>query len=236
MNIVLFEPDEFQKPLLRTDERAVHILQVLRRSEGDDFDAGILNGPKGKAIVTKIGEDALSLEFNWNSDEEPALYPIDLVVGLSRPQTNRKILQDATALGVRSIRFVTTERGEPSYASSKLWTTGEWRRHVVAGVAQAFTTRMPQVYFEMSLKDAIDALDATPTRIALDNYEAEIGLGEIDATSSIGLALGSERGWTGKERELLRENGYTLAHLGPRPLRTETAAIAGIALLLEMFW
>ena len=48
----------------------------------------------------------------------------------------------------------------------------------------------------------------------------------------ITLAVGSERGWTGAERDLLRENGYTLAALGERVLRTETASIAGTALCL----
>lgn len=233
MNIVLFESEEIGKPLALSDERAKHIVEVLRRREGDSFDAGVIDGMRGKATVRSIGAASIELAFELEHEEAP-LYPIDLIVGLSRPQTNRKILQEATSLGVRSLSFVATERGEPSYATSKLWSTGEWRRHVIAGVAQAFTTRVPRVAFGVSLESALDANESAKLKIALDNYEAELALSEVELEGDpIVLALGSERGWTGTEREMLREHDYTLAHLGARPLRTETATIAGIALLLR---
>ena len=235
MNIVLFEPEEIACPLARSDERAKHIVDVLRRREGDSFDAGAIDGLRGKATVRSIGKDSIDLEFDLQV-EEPPLYPIDIIVGLSRPQTNRKILQEATSLGVRSLSFVTTERGEPSYSTSKLWTTGEWRRHVIAGVAQAFTTRVPRVDYGMSLEAALDANEDAKLKIALDNYEAKLALSEFESDGDATvLALGSERGWTAGERQLFRDRKYTLAHLGTRPLRTETATIAGIALLLRSF-
>ena len=233
MNIVLFEPDEIGKALALSDERAKHILNVLRRQQGDTFDAGVIDGKRGKATVQSIGNESIDLQFDLQH-EEPFLFPIDLIIGLSRPQTNRKILQEATSMGVRSLSFVTTERGEPSYATSKLWTTGEWRRHVIAGVVQAYTTRMPQVSFGISLEAALEANESVEVKIALDNYEAESALSDVDrGRGSIALALGSERGWAGAERALLREHRFQLAHLGSRPLRTETAAVAGIAVLLS---
>jgi len=233
MNIVLFEPDEIGKALALSDERAKHILNVLRRQEGDTFDAGVVDGKRGKATVQSIGDESIDLQFDLQH-EEPFLFPIDLIIGLSRPQTNRKILQEATSMGVRSLSFVATERGEPSYATSKLWTTGEWRRYVIAGVVQAYTTRMPQVSFGISLESALEANERAEVKIALDNYEAESALSEVDrGRGSIALALGSERGWTGAERALLRVHRFQLAHLGSRPLRTETAAVAGIAVLLS---
>ncbi len=124
MNIVLFEESELGRELPLGDERAVHVLKVLRRGVGDDFDVGLVNGPKGKAVLKAILDTGLVLDFSWG-EAEPDLLPIDLVVGLSRPQSMRKILNEATTLGVRSIRFVATQRGEPSYAESKLWSTGE---------------------------------------------------------------------------------------------------------------
>ncbi len=236
MNIVLFEADEIKCPLLRTDARANHILKVLRRAVGDDLDVGLIDGPKGKATVVEIHSASLELSFVWG-EESPPLYPIDLIVGLSRPQTNRKILQEAAALGVRSMRFVTTERGEPSYAKSKLWSTGEWRRHVLEGVAQAFATGLPQVSFGMSLGEAIEAIGTgCRTCLALDNYESSQRLGSIEFKGgelATALAIGAERGWTGQERILLTENGYVLVGLGERVLRTETAVVSSVAIVRE---
>jgi len=235
MNIVLFEEDEIGKRFARDDERIRHVIEILGRKAGENFDAGVVNGKCGKAALTQIDEEFVELEFDLNR-EEPPLPPIDLVVGLSRPQTNRKILQEATSVGLRQILFVATERGEPSYAQSKLWTTGEWRRHVLAGAAQAFTSRIPLVSFDVTLKEAILQLDAGGSRIALDNYEAKQHIADLNIVEqSVVIAVGSERGWTGTERDLLRKSDFELAHLGRRPLRTETAVLAGLAILNHRF-
>lgn len=234
MNIVLFRQDELGGRLPIEDPRAQHIIKVLKRTIGDAFDAGIINGPRGKAIVAEITDTYLKLEFAW-SETPPHLHPIDLIIGLSRPQTNRKILQEATALGVRSMRFVTTERGEPSYANSKLWTTDEWRRHVLTGVEQAFDTRVPEVSFGMSLEEALSETDTGVGRLALDNYEGTTHLGAAAKGSDrFVLAVGSERGWTGDERDLFRKHGYKLVDLGQRPLRTETAIVAAVSVCLAL--
>jgi len=234
MNIALFRQNEVDGVLPINDVRAQHVLNVLKRGVGESFDAGLVNGPRGKAIVTGISDSEMTLDFEWG-EMPPELHPIDLLVGLSRPQTNRKVLQEATALGVRSIRFMTTERGEPSYASSKLWTTGEWERHVLAGVEQAFDTRVPEVSFGMSLEDAISEVSADTAKFALDNYEGTSNLGEAaKGKQSFALAIGSERGWTSGERALLRNSGYQLVDLGERPLRTETAVVAGVSVCLAV--
>ncbi len=206
---------------------------MLRREAGDDFDAGLIDGPKGKARLERIGSDGLELSFEW-SEMEPDLHAVDLIVGLSRPQTNRKILNEATSLGVRSIRFMVTERGEPSYAQSSLWASGEWRRHIVAGAAQAFSTRLPEVAFGMSLVDAVAKVSGgVRKRIALDNYEATARLVDVaTGRDALALAVGSERGWTGAERDLLRREGFVLANLGERVLRTETSVVAGVSVVL----
>jgi 16S rRNA (uracil1498-N3)-methyltransferase len=232
MNLILFAQAELDHPLPRDDIRAQHILGVLRLAPGDSFDVGLIDGPRGKALLTKISETGLQLEFRWGP-AEPDLDPITLIVGLSRPQTNRKILQEATALGVRRMLFVLTERGEPTYASSRLWTTGEYRRHVLTGVEQAFSTRVPEVEFGMPLATALDDLAGAATRVALDNYEHTRSLASVTFPHAepVSLAVGSERGWTGNERTALRQHGYVLAGMGPRVLRTETAVIAGLALV-----
>src|SRR6185369_10299768 len=108
---ILFEPHEVERPLSRTDRRATHIMSVLRRELGDDFDVGLINGPHGRATVTAIDDRNLTLAFAWGGPAKP-LDPISLVIGLPRPQTARDILRDATALGVSAIQFVATEKSE----------------------------------------------------------------------------------------------------------------------------
>ncbi len=238
MNLVLFEPAELDAPLPLADPRAQHILKVLRRAPGDTFVAGLVDGPLGTATILSASADALTLAFT--PDREPPLPPpVTLLVGLPRPQTARDLLRDATTLGVACIHFVTTERADPNYAASSLWTTGEWRRHLLAGAAQACDTRLPKVTWTRTLASALAVLPSSATRLALDNYEAATPLGSAlspqvsgltPQPSSLTLALGPERGWGPADRDALRTAGFTLCSLGDRVLRLETAVVAALTL------
>lgn len=232
MNIILFDESEIDSPLSRDDHRVIHILDVLRRKIGDSTDVGLINGPRGKATLKSFDQEQAVFDFAWGEPPAPLL-PIVLIAGLSRPQTCRKILQEATSMGVSRIIFVSTERGEASYATSKLWTTGEWQRLVRIGVEQGFSTRIPDVQVGVELFDVLGSIQTMDARICLDNYEAEVGL--LAAAGSAGsfvLAIGSERGWTKSERKMFRDHGFVLAKIGERPLRTETAAIAAIGIVV----
>jgi RsmE family RNA methyltransferase len=233
MNLILFEPGEPERPLARSDPRAAHLLEVLRRVPGDTFDAGIVNGPRGKGTLLNLGAEHLELRFVWEA-LPPALPAVTVLLGLPRPQTARKILGEATAVGVEALHFVRTERAEAQYSASTLWSSGEWRRHVVAGAAQAFDTRLPEVSWNRSLAEAL-ALEAEPStlRLALDNYEAEAPLAavEVGAGQRVCLAFGPERGWGPADRTRLRAAGFSLRHLGPRVLRAETALTAALAVI-----
>jgi len=108
---------------------------------------------------------------------------------------------------------------------------GEWRRHLIAGAAQAFDTRLPEMTHGLTLGAALAALPGNPIRIALDNYESPQPLSCLAIDRPVALALGPERGWSTAERNLLRAHGFTFAHLGQRVLRTETAVVAAAALI-----
>ncbi|MEX2381021.1 MAG: hypothetical protein WD490_01445 [Opitutales bacterium] len=104
MNLILFERSEINGSLARDDLRSIHLLQTLRRAVGDTFDAGIIDGRRGKGTIIAIGNTSISLSFSF-SGVVPELPPLSLIVGLPRPQTARKILPEATALGGSTIHF-----------------------------------------------------------------------------------------------------------------------------------
>jgi 16S rRNA (uracil1498-N3)-methyltransferase len=240
VNLILFESGEIESPLPRTDPRAVHLLNTLRMREGDRFDAGVVNGVRGKARVASIAADLIALEFSLDVEPLPP-DPLDIIVGLPRPQSARRILHDAAALGVRRVTFTSTARSDPNYAASSLWASGEWRRHLIDGAQQAFDTRIPEVVQDITLVSAAAAAQGG-VRIALDNYEASAGLpkllrAQISECGSVTLAFGPERGWGAADREVLRASGFLLASLGRRVMRTETAIASAVAVLrAELEW
>ena len=236
MNLILFEPSEIEHALPRTDRRAIHILDVLRRKTGDTFDAGVINVARGTATLQSVTDAGLTLGFNLTTLPAPLRAPITLIVGLPRPQTARDILRDATTLGVSEIHFVRTEKSDSSYAQSTLWTSGEWRRQAIIGAEQAFDTRIPVITYDRTLPAALGVLTKDSTRVAFDIYEADSTLGAfnrdgLNLPSPHLLAFGGERGWSGNDREVLRAHQFYFVHLGGRVLRTETAVVAALSIL-----
>lgn len=232
MNVILFHAADVEHPLSRNDARAVHILEVLRLPVGGKFDAGLIDGPLGKGSLMSVDPGFLYLDFVWGSPPPP-LYPIHLLIGMPRPQTSRDILRDATTLGVASLDFFPSTRGEAGYGDSSLWKSGEWQKHIINGAAQAFCTRLPEIARSRTLADAVERLPVEGIRVALDNYEATAPLSQFQPAPSqpVTIAVGSERGWTAGERSLLRASGFQLFHLGPRVLRSETACVAAISII-----
>ena len=233
MNLILFRDDELERPLSPEDPRALHIIKTLRRKEGENFDVGLLNGKRGKAFIASRSNAGLHLVFSWIGDPPPPLDNIVLLLGLPRPQTARRILRDACSLGVQAMYFAQTEKSEPSYAQSSLWSSGEWKRHLTAGAEQAFDTQLPKISFGENLVTLFPKFPPGSIRIALDNYESPFSLGNPffkDKGSPCILAFGPERGWGAEDRKLLRTEGFSFAHLGKRVLRMETAVVAALAL------
>lgn len=249
MNLILFTREEIARPQLAPgDARARHVREVLKRAVGETFDLGVIDGPRGKGRVVALAEDGAVTFVVELGMEPPRLAPVHLIVGLPRPQTAKKILNELTTLGVSGIDFVVTERTDPSYAQSSLWRGDEWREHVLEGAQQAFCTRLPRVTAGTTLVERLSAsAPAGEVRLALDNYEASVALGSVSLsgsgttmpassptpveTSCVVLAVGPERGWGPKDRAGLRAAGFTLVHLGERVLRVETACVAAVAVM-----
>ena len=78
------------------------------------------------------------------------------------------------------------------------------------------------------------SLSRSPLLIALDNVRPEGALALLSALGqSIVLAVGSERGWSDRERDELEEAGFLRLSMGERALRTETACVAAAVMALE---
>lgn len=231
MNLILFEDRFEQIRLDGGDPRAKHIRKVLRAKVGTKVFLGFVNGPRARAEVSALGDDG-SLDLNVVATEPaPEPLPIQLLIGLPRPHTAKRILFEAASMGVQSLHFFEAEKGEPSYGQSSLWRTDEWKERIWLGTEQSFGTHVPEVSIHPDLQFAISHLGAEGARIALDNYEAAGPLSEMIATDAKRaiLALGAERGWSDNERDTFRKNGWKLAHLGPHVLRAETACTTAVA-------
>lgn len=241
MNICLFSSDEISKPLSMCDDRGKHIIKILHKKEGDSFSAGIINGKAGTATIEKISDGQIHFSFTETS-EGKTLYPLKMIIGFPRPIQLKRLLRDMAALGVCEVHLTATELGEKSYLDSSLATSDSGKQMLLDGTIQAASTHVPELFIHKSLKETVDAIKTTESGnfFALDNIEPQGSLSQhLEKISAEGMpfdsavaAIGSERGWTSNERQLLKEEGFVLLGMGPRVMRTETAATVAASLIL----
>ena len=160
-----------------------------------------------------------------------------MIVGFPRPIQLRRLLRDVAALGVCELYLTGTELGEKSYMQSDLAQPDAARELLREGTVQAGSTHVPQVFVHKTLSETLHHICRRegPQLICLDNVNPACSLGEVDFSSTSGViaAIGSERGWTDKERALLEDAGFTRCGMGTRIMRTETAATVAGAIILN---
>lgn len=260
MNICLFDEKEIKNPLQKNDERAKHILKVLHKNAGDTFDAGIIGGKAGTAKITKITESG-EIFFDFEAKSEgKKLYPLTLIIGFPRPIQLRRLLRDVAGLGCKKVILTGTDLTEKSYLDSNVVTDGSAYQMLLDGTAQAASTHVPELVFYKNLDETLEAIKneelrmkncesnakqaeanfSKSSKIALDNRRAKKSLHDFLKTESadkklqnVFAAIGSERGWTERERDLFEKFGFTLCSMGTRVLRTETAATVASAIILD---
>ncbi len=224
MNLLLLEPDE--RVLGPRDVRTRHIRRVLRLGPGDRVRAGEIGGRIGIARIVRVAAGGLELDFEPSLDP-PALPPVEILLGHPRPIVLRRLLRDLAAIGPARVLVVATELGERSYFDSTLW--DDTRTPMLEGASQGGSTLVPQLERARSLETAVSLLRSPLSRrLVLHQREGAAHFGRESVSAGArwaAVAVGSERGWSDREVELLLAHGFSPCTLGPRTLRTETAAV-----------
>ncbi len=256
MNIILFEKQPKDGFIPVKDERAQHILNILKLKNGDNFRMGIVNKSEGFATVKDISLDGVYIDYVQECI--PNLYPVTLLCAQVRPICMKRILREAVSLGVEKIILTGSDTGEKSYLSSNLYKTGEYKEYLLDGAMQSGHAGVPEVIFANTVdnalesfktsnceKDCISCKSKAPNNayvksaskkvslVMLDNVVGATDLSKAHIEESAVLAIGPERGWSTRERELFVNAGFSPMLLGQRILRTETACSAGLAVLMS---
>ena len=262
MNLLILEGDESGTIIGRNDRRYEHVKKVLKKHTGDEVEAGLATdspfgpapGSIGIAHIDSLEEGGMKLVYRPVREADP-LPPLRLILGFPRPIQANRIFKDLTSLGLAELILTGTELGEKSYLESDFFRARDYRRPLLEGAEQAANPRIARVSQHWSLGQCLDSLDsanadsmgpyepswdegrhivlhpdssARPLSIALARPEESA----IPIMHPVTMAIGSERGWTERELEMLRDHGFELCSLGSRILKTETACAAAIALAL----
>ena len=211
-----------------------HVTRVLRLGSGDALTVFDGRGGEYDAIIARASRSVVDVDVGayLPVDRESAL-TVELAQGICKGDRMDLVVQKATELGVRAIRPVLCERNvvklDPARAERRLT---HWRAVAVHAAQQSGRTRVPDVSGAEYLDTWLSRPDPGP-RIVLSPH-AEASLADLDRPApdeAVRLLVGPEGGLAPRELEHARTEGFTELRLGPRVLRTETAALVALSML-----
>jgi 16S rRNA (uracil1498-N3)-methyltransferase len=158
---------------------------------------------------------------------------IHLVQGISRGERMDFVVQKATELGVKRITPVLTEYGVVKLDNARREKRRDhWASVAASACEQSGRTRLPLIDAPMTLKDWFGSKPADVDTELILKPGADASLAAIDTpTTKVCLLIGPEGGFSDSEYEDASITGFTAVSLGPRVLRTETAAVAALSVL-----
>lgn len=212
-------PEEFAK---------VH--KVLRLGTGDEI-AVLPND--GSLVRCEIqGRSAVPLETTHPNTESSL--SVTVIQALPKGDRIDTVVRMCTEVGVAEIAFFPAERSVVKWDEKKVEDRLRRMRAVARESAeQCYRTKLPAITFLSSLKDALakqpDALVLSEVEGVEREFMAAVQSRLKSGTRSFTLVVGPEGGWAPRELALIGDRGHTL---GPRVLRTDTAAPVAAGLIL----
>jgi len=216
------------------DEPAHHAARVLRLGAGDALTLFDGSGGEYEARVVAVARSRVTVSVGaHHAHERESPLAVTLVQGLSGSDKMDFIIQKSVELGVGAIQPVLTAKSVVRLAADRgVAKLAHWRRVAISACEQCGRNRVPEVRGAIALRDYCALPEAIPTRLLLSpRGEARLADIAFAAGSAVVLAAGPEAGFSPEDETLLASAGFVPVRLGPRVLRTETAALAALAAL-----
>lgn len=223
-----------ENSIVQLDEAATHhVARVMRAKVGDEL--VIFNGQGGEydAVIEKIDKKIVTVKIKKfiakNTESPLELY---LAQGISRGEKMDYTIQKAVELGVKKIIPLFTERCNIKLDDErKEKRIQHWRSIVVGACEQSGRNIVPEILTPQSLNTWLKNVDADWKFVLAPHADRKLSEINFEKHSRIVLLIGPEGGLSDSEIQQAVQSGFMPLNLGPRILRTETAAVAAISVL-----
>lgn len=217
---------------IELDPNACHRLSAVLRLEtdrkiilfnGDGFEylSRITLMKKNRVSVTVLEKSEKNLE---------SFLEIHLGQVISKGEKMDFVIQKSTELGVKKITPLFSERSVVHLKQDRLEKkTEHWQKVAIHAAEQCGRTVVPKIEHPIPLEDWVFNRDEK-TRLGLDPASPQ-SLSAFPVVGPVALLIGPEGGLTEEELDYAVQRGFQTASLGPRILRTETAALVAITIL-----
>ena len=190
-----------------------HIKNVLRMKTGEEFSVSTGEDSKEyRCAIREFLKDSVDCELRFIKEDNVELpSKIYLFQGLAKGDKMETVIQKAVELGVYEIIPVTMDRCVMKLDEKKISSRiARWQAIAEAAAKQSKRAIIPRVCEPMSFKNAV----------------------EIKQGESVGIIIGPEGGISEGEIELAGKKGFEAVTLGKRILRTETAGMTVLSILM----
>lgn len=231
------EEDNHRITLVGTDVN--HIKNVLRMKPGQEL--WVSDGAKKEyhCSIEAFTDTEVLLHILYIQEPEYELPSrLYLFQGLPKADKMELIIQKAVELGVYAVIPVETKRCVVKLVEKKsAKKTARWQQISESAAKQSKRMLVPEIYPVMSYGKALDF--AKNLDVCLIPYELAKGIKEtaeiidsIEPGQSVGIFIGPEGGFEETEIQQAMEAGARPITLGKRILRTETAGLAALSILM----
>ena len=224
-----------------TGDDAKHIAKVLRMHPGEKLVACDCQGKDYDCVIESLTdkEVELSVEKVYASETEPSVH-VTLYQAMPKSDKMELIIQKAVELGAFQIVPVATKRAivklDAKKEASKL---KRWQAIAEGAAKQSGRMLIPQISEVKTYGEALQM--AKELDVNVIPYECARGMagtreifGSIQPGMSVGIFIGPEGGWEESEVEKAKEQGVAPVTLGKRILRTETAGLTTLSILMYL--
>lgn len=205
------------------EDEAKHIVQVLRKKEGDVIQ--LTNGRGASAAATIIIAHKKKCHIKVDNVQEYAESQPFLHLAVAFTKNNNRnewILEKATELGVKSIIPLNVKRSERNK-----FRYDRWKTIITSATMQSQQYYLPELTDAMDLDEVISSYADVPEKVVahcMENLE-RVSINDMQKQKETLLLIGPEGDFTEEEVNTLTSNNFKAMTLGKNRLRTETAAV-----------
>lgn len=217
-------------------DAANHVGRVLRMNTGQQLELFNGDGSNYAATIIESSKRSVTVQIDHiEANASESAVHIHLAQGISRGDRMDFVLQKSVELGVTEITPLFTERcGVKLNGERLLKKQQQWQKIVIAACEQSGRSKVPTVHTPVSFNQWLTQLPEG-LRLTLDPY-AEKPLRDLaEHPEKLTLFIGPEGGLSDQEVTSASEHGFLPVRLGPRILRTETAALTALSIIQYQF-
>jgi 16S rRNA (uracil1498-N3)-methyltransferase len=217
--------------LLLDGDAAHHVRQVLRLGPGATLRVFDGSGAEHHARLCEVQRQRVTVEIGVPCDARPeSPLAVTLAQGVPRGERMDFILQKAVELGVTAVQPLWMERSQGRVKGDRLERRmRHWRKVMVSACEQCGRGVLPVLADPLALPAWLDTGRMARTRLVLVPGAPRTLRDIAPPAGELLLLVGPEGGIGDGELAQTGQAGFALLSLGPRILRTETAALAALA-------